>query len=154
MEQSGAIDVGCGIFNYAITATTPREVQERNCYTADQFGQHDDIYEHNVRFISGFTCAGTALKPIRRGDPSTYISYPAYNGKQPVQMNIYWKDGCILDYPSTDEIYPANPLELDDPGSTFCQDLLINNWEKCDNTGVGGNVQAGCLVYDFKAAHD
>ena len=154
MQRNGFLDVGCGVFDYAITKTAAREVQERQCYGADDFGSHDDIHSHYVRFISGYTCAGTSLKTIRRGDPSTFISCPAYDGKQPVQMDIYWKDGCVLDYPSTDEIYPANPLELEDPGSTFCQNLLIENWGKCDNKGVGGNVQVGCLVYDFKATHD
>ncbi|KAI1420238.1 hypothetical protein F5Y12DRAFT_719727 [Xylaria sp. FL1777] len=154
MQGGGSLDVGCGIFDYMITPTTPRETQERQCYGADDFGPHDDIHPRHLRYISGLTCAGTGITPIKRGDPSTNIVFPAYDKQQPVQMNIYWKDGCVLDYPGTDEVYPANPLELDDPGSTFCQDLLIDNWAKCDNTGVGGSIQAGCLVYDFKATQE
>ncbi|KAJ3579508.1 hypothetical protein NPX13_g1055 [Xylaria arbuscula] len=135
MRNNCSLAVDCGVFDYAITAIAAREVQERHCYGADDFGSHDDIHSR------------------ARGDPSTFISYHAYDRQQPVQMDIYWKDGCVLDSPSTDEIYPSNPLQLEDPGSTFCQNLLIENWEKCDNKGAGGKVQAGCLVYDFKATH-
>ncbi len=49
------------------------------------------------------------------------------------------------------EIYPANPLAVKDPGATACQDLLVDNYKKCNNGGVGGSIQAGCLVYEFKA---
>ncbi|KAI0968987.1 hypothetical protein F4678DRAFT_463738 [Xylaria arbuscula] len=154
LQGGGSLDVGCGVFDYIITPTTPREVQERQCYGADDFGPHDDIHPHHTRFITGLTCAGTGIIPIKRGDPSTNIVFRAYDKQQPVQMSIYWKDGCILDYPGSDEIFPANPLELDDAGGTFCQDLLADNYEKCNNRGAGGSIQVGCLVYDFRATHD
>ncbi|KAI0903283.1 hypothetical protein F4823DRAFT_619231 [Ustulina deusta] len=154
MHGSGSLDVGCGVFDYTITPTTPLEIQERHCYGTEDFGAHGDIHDHDTKFAAGFACAGTGLTPIKRGDPSTNIVLRAYNKLQPVQLRIYWKDGCVLDYPGLDEIYAANPLDQDNPGSRICQDLLVDNWAKCDNKGVGGNIQVGCLVYDFKATHD
>ncbi|KAJ8132073.1 hypothetical protein O1611_g1551 [Lasiodiplodia mahajangana] len=154
MQRSGSVDVGCGVFDYTITPTTPLELQERQCYASDEFGSHHDIHGDQVTWISGFACTGAGIKTIKRGDSSTNIAYAAYDNRQPVQFNIYWKDGCVLDYPSYDEVHPANPLVLDDPGHTYCQDLFINNYKKCYNDGVGGSIQAGCLVYEFKATHD
>ncbi|RYP86389.1 hypothetical protein DL770_004894 [Monosporascus sp. CRB-9-2] len=70
-----------------------------------------------------------------------------------IDYNIYWKDGCLLDYPGADEVYPANPLNVQDPGHTACQYLLVDNYKKCNNGGVGESIQVGCLVYEFKAQH-
>lgn len=59
-------------------------------------------------------------------------------------------DCGVFDY----NITPTTPLALKDPGYTYCQNLFIDNYKKCDNTGVRGSIQAGCLVYDLKAKHD
>lgn len=48
----------------------------------------------------------------------------------------------------------ANPLARKDAGPRECQNLFIDNYKKCNNGGVGGSVQVGCLVYEFKATHD
>ncbi|KAK8057591.1 hypothetical protein PG996_011528 [Apiospora saccharicola] len=113
MQKKGSIDVGCGVFNYEIAAPppkTPREVHNPRCYRPDEFGSHDDIHESEIRRMSGFVCAGTALKPIKRGDSSTNLAYAYYDNHQPVQYNVYWKDGCELE-DGADEVYPANPLD-------------------------------------------
>jgi len=154
MQTSGSFDADCGVFNYNIVPTTPQTLQDRHCYGSNDFGAHGDIHADQVSLMSGFACAGTAIKTIKAGDASTNIAYAAYDNSQPVQFDIYWKDGCVLDYPSPNEVFPANPLGLKDPGYVYCQNLFIDNYQKCDNTGVGGNIQAGCLVYDFKAKHD
>ena len=156
MQKKGSIDVGCGVFDYEIAAPapkTPREVHNPRCYRPDEFGDHDDIHESEIRFMSGFACAGTALATIKRGDASTNIAKSYYDNHQPVQYNVYWKDGCELE-DGADEVYPDNPLGRKDPSHTECQELLIDNYKRCLNGGVGGSIQAGCLVYEFKATHD
>ncbi|KAH6706397.1 hypothetical protein BKA61DRAFT_580638 [Leptodontidium sp. MPI-SDFR-AT-0119] len=51
-----------------------------------------------------------------------------------------------------EEIYPSNPLAFKDAGPTYYQELLIDNYKKCRNRRVRGNIQAECLVYNFKAS--
>ncbi|KAH7333207.1 hypothetical protein BKA65DRAFT_596796 [Rhexocercosporidium sp. MPI-PUGE-AT-0058] len=156
MQTTGSIDVDCGVFEYSITppSTTPLVLQNRNCYGANDFGSHKDIHESEVRKFSSMACAGTARTPIRSDDPSSNRRFATFDNKQPIQYKIYWKEGCVLEPPGGEEIYPSNPLASKDAGSTYCQGLLIDNFKKCNNGGVGGNIQAGCLVYDFKAKHD
>jgi hypothetical protein len=153
MAKTGKVDVGCGVFDYNIVGpTVPLALQERHCFGVDEFGSHGDIQWGTQSYYSGFACAGTALKTLKRGDPSTNIHFETTDGDVPYQYNIYWKDGCVLDYiPGYDEVYPANPLDVKDPGYTACQELLVDNYKKCYNGGVGGSIQAGCLVYEFKA---
>jgi hypothetical protein len=154
MRKSGSLDVDCGVFDYNITPTTPRAMQDRHCYGANDFGSHGDIHLNQISSMSGSLCAGLANKPIKRGDSSTNIVYAGYDNQQPMQFSIYWKEGCVLDFPGGDNIFPANPLALKDAGFNYCQNLFMDNYRKCTNTGVGGNIQAGCLVYDLKAKHD
>ncbi|KAK8015582.1 hypothetical protein PG991_008470 [Apiospora marii] len=156
MQKKGSIDVGCGVFDYEIAAPapkTPREVHNPRCYRPDEFGDHDDIHESEISWMTGFACAGTALKTIKRGDTSTNLAKAYYDNHQPVQYNVYWKDGCELE-DGADEVYPDNPLGRKDPSHTECQKLLLDNYKRCLNGGVGGSIQAGCLVYEFKATHD
>ncbi|KAI1346531.1 hypothetical protein F5Y01DRAFT_321669 [Xylaria sp. FL0043] len=152
MQSSGSLDVDCGVFDYTIVATTPLEVQEQQCYGADDFGSHGDIHESRVNQLSLRTCINSP-NTIKRGDPSTNVAVPDDDDGQPVQMNIYWKDNCVLDYPSPDEMSPGNPLGPDHL-DIYCRNLLNNDWKQCNNKGVGGYIQVGCLVYEFKATHD
>lgn len=153
MSKSGKLDIGCGVFDFAIAGpTVPLAAQERHCFGADEFGKHGDIQPATVSSLSGWACVGTAITPIKRGDPATNIHFLSVDGKVPYQYNIYWRDGCLLDSEvGYDAVFPANPLGVKDPGHTACQDLLVDNYKKCNNGGVGGSVQVGCLVYEFKA---
>ncbi|KAB5578286.1 hypothetical protein GE09DRAFT_1089179 [Coniochaeta sp. 2T2.1] len=153
MAKTGKLDVGCGIFDFNIVGpTVPLTAQDRHCYRPDEFGKHRDVQGGTVSFYSGHACVGTAITTIKRGDPSTNIHFERVDGGVPYQYNIYWKDGCLLDYiPGFDAVYPANPLNVKDPGYTTCQQFLIDNYKQCNNGGVGGSIQVGCLVYEFKA---
>ncbi|KAI0004056.1 hypothetical protein F4779DRAFT_630464 [Xylariaceae sp. FL0662B] len=152
MPKSAKLDVGCGVFDYNIVGPTmPLEPQKRKCYGKDDFGSHGDIQRYWQRLYTGYACTGTALKPIKRGDSSTFRHFQTVTNGVPYQFNIYWKDGCITDYPGRDEIYASNPQDIKDPGHVACQNLLTDNYDKCYNGGVGGSIQVGCLVYEFKA---
>ncbi|KAH7381918.1 hypothetical protein BKA64DRAFT_749377 [Cadophora sp. MPI-SDFR-AT-0126] len=156
MTTTGSINVECGVFDYKILAppTTALALQDRQCFPSDAFGSHGDIHEGSVRNLAAIACAGTGKKFIKRDDPSTTVKFAAFDKKQPVQFKIYWKEGCLLDPPGGVEMLPSNPLALKDPEKYTCQNLLGDNYKKCINGGVGGTIQAGCLVYEFKAEHD
>lgn len=160
--KTGKLELDCGTAKYAMNnpdddEETPEEkpktalkMQDDTCYGADDFGDHGDIHESWVRQYSGWTCAGTAISTIKAGEEGTFRNvYTVINGV-PYQFNIYWKDRCELETGQT-EMYPANPLGEENPGYTKCQEILIDNYKRCINGGVGGSNQAGCLVYEFKA---
>ncbi|KAH7131762.1 hypothetical protein B0J13DRAFT_451823, partial [Dactylonectria estremocensis] len=126
------------------------KMQNDKCYRADDFGDHCDIQEIWVRQYSGWACAGTAINVVKAGKEDTFRHINAVMNDVPYQYNIYWKDGCELETGQT-EMYPANPLDEDNPGYTKCQEILIDNYKRCNNGGVGGSNQAGSLVYEFKA---
>jgi hypothetical protein len=152
MAKTGKIDIRCGVFDYEIVGpTVPLALSERHCFGSDEFGSHGDIQESWQSQYTMDACVGTGIETIRRNDPSTNIHWETRSNDVPYQYNIYWKEGCLLDYPGSDEAYPSNPLGVGDVSPTICQDLLVDNYRACNNGGVGGSIQAGCLVYEFKA---
>ncbi|KAL0942067.1 uncharacterized protein CTRU02_204830 [Colletotrichum truncatum] len=150
MATYAEYDVGCGKFSYQISKPTPLTLQERHCFRADEFGEHKDINPgFQSKYIMG-ACVGTALKEnvIRKDNPSSFIHSGTVTNGAPYQYNIYWEEGCILET-GAESVSPAQPL-----GPTHeatCANLLRDNFKKCNNGGVGGRIQAGCLVYEFKA---
>lgn len=150
MAKKGQVDVGCGVFEYSIESnTTPLKAFTRQCFRHDEFGDVGDVHGSRVKELTATPCWGSGIDPIKRGDPSTFRSHSTVSGGVPYQLNIYWKDGCTLD--GTDELLPSNPLNIKNQDGRFCQETLYDNWKQCNNKGVGGRIQVGCLVYEFKA---
>lgn len=129
---------------------TALKMQNDKCYGRDDFGDHGDIQEYWVRRYSDWACGGTALRTIKAGKPDTFINVYTTDNNVPYQYNVYWRDGCELETGET-EMYASNPLNENGPGHTKCQDILIDNYKRCNNGGVGGSIDAGCLVDEFKA---
>ena len=129
---------------------TTLEMQNDMCYGQDDFGDHGDIQESWVREYSNYACVGTGIDTIKAGEPGSFINWHTVEHGVPYQYNVYWKDECELETGQT-EMYASNPLDEQDPGDTKCQDILRDNYKRCNNGGVGGSIEAGCLVYEFKA---
>ncbi|EEY22377.1 predicted protein [Verticillium alfalfae VaMs.102] len=129
---------------------TSLTLQNDFCYGRDDFGSHGDVHESWVSQYSGWACAGTALKTVQAGKPDTFLEFYTVTNDAPYWYKVWWKDGCELEGGQT-EAYASNPLMEENPGYTKCQEILIDNYKRCNNGGVGGNIQAGCLVYEFKA---
>ncbi|KAL6400778.1 hypothetical protein AUP68_16495 [Ilyonectria robusta] len=158
--KTGELNLDCGTVKYAMNEPdeeapeekpkTALKMQNDKCYGRDEFGDHGDIDEYWVRWYSGWACGGTALNTIKAGQPDTFINTYTTNNDVPYQYNVYWKDGCELETGET-EMYASNPLNEKNPGHTKCQEILIDDYKRCNNGGVGGSIEAGCLVYEFKA---
>ncbi|KAM0594562.1 hypothetical protein ACHAP6_000305 [Verticillium nonalfalfae] len=167
MAKSGKVDVDCGTFDYAIEekvvyspkeppmpdpatpAKTPLKVFPRFCFAADAFGDHGDIQPSMVRDYSSYPCYRSSEWPIKQDDKSTFRRWATMTNDVPYQFNIYWKHGCVSEGP--DEAYSTDPFNSGKPDYKLCYDTMRDNYRKCNNGGVGGNIQIGCLVYEFKA---
>lgn len=148
MTQWGTVNAGCGQFGYRISSTeVPLEAFNRHCFEAGEFGDHGDIERLGVSRVAGAACTASSIEPIKRRDESTFRHINRTFGKVRYEQKIYWKDNCSLK--ETDSVLPNNPLRVENPGKT-CYETLMDNYKKCDNGGIGGRIQIGCLVYEFK----
>ncbi|CAI0654848.1 unnamed protein product [Colletotrichum noveboracense] len=159
MSTTGSINVGCGTYSYAIekfdykpdpASTTPLTLQERVCFDKDAFSKHGDVYEMDQRFFTGIACGGTADKVIKKGIRGAQVTYQGNVNDVLYTYNIFWMDGCEMD---VDEVNAMVPLGKTGEGVT-CTQFMIDNYKKCNNGGIGGTIQAGCVVYEFKASEN
>lgn len=158
MYEEGSLDVGCGKFTYKIQEREElTELKEfpQSCYKEDDFEPlaSDGVYKDAILEFTGPPCGGVARREqvIKKGDKSTFIHYSTTDSKVPYQYNIWWKDGCTLDNDGPSEVWASNPLMVEKPGHRQCFDNLYRNWKDCNNGGIGGTIQIGCLIYEFKA---
>lgn len=155
MAWSGKVDVGCGVFTYNIVSPVKLVLGNRNCYDRSSFDLIAGVNGDSVKYYATLACANTKYKMMKRNDSSTFI-HMIRGGpdKQPYQFNISWKDQCQL-VSGAEEILVGDPLSgADRFTGDPCINMLYDNWRQCDNGGKGGNIQAGCLMYDFRPSSD
>ncbi|KAH7627823.1 hypothetical protein B0T09DRAFT_402499 [Sordaria sp. MPI-SDFR-AT-0083] len=110
---------------------TPLALQNQQCYSESQWPKHGDVNEFSVKEAAKAACNGK-----RSG--------------MPLKMRVEWKEGCVLAAGGVAEQEPRRPLgEKGVDGKDGCYELFYNNWRNCNNGGVGGFRQVGCLVYSF-----
>ncbi|KAJ7161200.1 glycoside hydrolase family 18 protein [Mycena filopes] len=77
-------------------------------------------------------------------DWTTFVSQISYH------YRIEWVNGCIT---TVDKQNVGYPVGSDSPdGFSPCQHYLNDAYRDCNNGGVGGSIQAGCLKYSFIGA--
>lgn len=157
MYESGTYNVGCGTFSYKISKpVTDLKEHDRFCYKPEDLPElKGDVQDREVMSGTVMPCASRALPQyiIKKDDKSTFVQNITTRGKVPYQYNIWWKEGCTLADNGPTAVFAADPLILgQDAGPTMCQDTLWKNWKECNNGGRGGNVQIGCLIYEFMAS--
>ncbi|KAB5539434.1 hypothetical protein GE09DRAFT_1248586 [Coniochaeta sp. 2T2.1] len=157
MYEKGSYDVGCGTYDYRIYNPFIKLVEfPRSCYKQEEVPPlKGDVHGGSVKWGTLGPCAGSGRPEniIKKDDKSTFIQKLSWDGKVPYQYNIWWQEGCTLVGNAPTSAYAPDPLmQGRDAGATKCQDTLYLNWEKCNNGGIGGYVQLGCLVFEFKAS--
>ncbi|EWZ45788.1 hypothetical protein FOZG_06005 [Fusarium oxysporum Fo47] len=60
------------------------------------------------------------------------------------EYKVNWAQDCITDGDTQDIRWP-----LGQAGDITAYSLMRDAFEKCNNGGIGGSIQAGCLVYTF-----
>ncbi|KAK7916910.1 hypothetical protein PG985_010518 [Apiospora marii] len=154
LQILGELDVGCGNFGYNIhRAKAELREYDRVCYKKDDFVWKGPISSGHVTTIAHFYGCPDPDKPVRKDDKSTFrhAYYVPGPGGEAYQFNIWWKEGCTLDNGGPSEALIANPLDKSPSDRGDCIRYMLDNYRECNNGGVGGTIQVGCLIYEFKA---
>ncbi|GKT48097.1 uncharacterized protein ColSpa_08278 [Colletotrichum spaethianum] len=125
---------------------TPLEERTRICNIEADYTPHDAIdsqkQEKGVSAFCGFLRGkGGYLEP--RG-MSQRVEFQDEKGVRH-HYKVEWAAGCQTDVKSQSIRRPLRPISA----SPICDDLMRDNYLKCNNGGVGGKVQVGCLVYTY-----
>ncbi|KAK3485229.1 uncharacterized protein B0T23DRAFT_43756 [Neurospora hispaniola] len=159
MALSGSLDVTCGTYSYHIippgsssdSGGTPLALQEQQCYLESQWPKHFDVHEGSVKQAAKVACGSELKLPEKMSKDSKAWEDVHMWGRtgMKLKMRVEWKDGCVLAGGEAEQ-EPRRPLGAGGvDGKDGCYELLYNDWKNCNNGGVGGYRQAGCLVYSF-----
>ncbi|OKP14964.1 hypothetical protein PENSUB_4309 [Penicillium subrubescens] len=123
-------------------------LQERKCHSADQFGGHGDVRGSEIS-MAATGCAGISDDKAKLKEGSEAVKLQSTYGGTKMQFTMSWIKNCKG--PEQDARYPfGEPHNL---GNT-CWQLLLDDWQKCNNGGAGGSIDYSCVRYDFRPTHD
>lgn len=130
----------------------PWEIRNRQCHDESDFPDHVDIHRKSVENGAKWVCQTyewfkSAIGP---GGKGTYVhEYWEDNRGATFHFVAEWIKDCQT---QTDRQYPNNPFEDDVVNHGTCIFIYLNEiWDGCNNGGVGGTVEAGCLRYNLEA---
>ncbi|KAK8134605.1 hypothetical protein PG984_006617 [Apiospora sp. TS-2023a] len=151
MAREGTYDRGCGTYKWSI-ATPPKEdpgttyvaldgPQEQFCHATFNFPGHKDVRREDVINTANKACAAAPQK-FTKDTPRWQKKYT--EGGTDYFYSIEWQGGCRTDVEEQD-------IQMLDGKTRYpnCWHMMHDSWANCDNDGVGGNRQAGCLQYTF-----
>ncbi|RYP91394.1 hypothetical protein DL770_002439 [Monosporascus sp. CRB-9-2] len=128
------------------TPTTPLERGEIVCHNEADFPGHADIsssaQDDFSTDFSGLEGPGGSddLGPDTGGITLSMQDGDGIN----YWYGVFWVQGCVTETATQNFRFP-----LGSPSSITAYLLMRENYTKCNNGGVGGKVQVGCLEYTF-----
>ncbi|RYP73619.1 hypothetical protein DL771_003507 [Monosporascus sp. 5C6A] len=128
------------------TPTTPLERSEIVCHNEADFPGHADIsssaQDDFSTDFSGLRGPGGSddLGPDTGGITLSLQDGHGIN----YWYGVFWVQGCVTETATQNFRFP-----LGSPSSITAYLLMRENYTKCNNGGVGGKVQVGCLEYTF-----
>lgn len=148
--KPGLASIDCGDFSWNITDDTPVTALTQTPPVCDQesaFPNHGNVQLAWIIYHSGSPCAGASDKNMKAGDPA--IDWRTVESGVGYHYNIQWIPGCKT---TTDTQNVGIPLAVQNPGPSICQNVFITMYNGCNNEGVGGSIDMGCLRYTFDIA--
>ncbi|KAH7139640.1 hypothetical protein B0J13DRAFT_638583 [Dactylonectria estremocensis] len=101
----------------------------------DTQGNLADVFCEVEPLDNGVSDMGPGDQPLERlREANDEINY---------YYSISWVDGCVTSVARQDVLSPIGD------GGASCKDILISTYNNCNNGGVGGYIDAGCLRYSF-----
>ncbi|GAW12853.1 hypothetical protein ANO14919_022240 [Xylariales sp. No.14919] len=133
------------------TSTTPLTRGPINCFDEADFPGHADIQpgdqDDSSRKFSDKE-GDTDDDTIGPGDPAFTLHSVDSHGAN-YDYSCRWVDGCVTEVERQDFGFPLGV----NSGSLITAYLLVReDYTKCNNGGVGGSCQVGCLLYTFEGA--
>ncbi|OLN98040.1 hypothetical protein CCHL11_06862 [Colletotrichum chlorophyti] len=138
----------------------PWEVHPAVCHNEKDFPKHPDISPKHQGEIANEFCNHPLLSIIltKSEDPAlrNYAQPFLFSWRKHKKkfwrtekgcnydFHVSWAEGCTTRY---DFQNIQHPLGRD---RKWCFDLMRENFKNCNNGGVGGKTQAGCIIYDFQ----
>ncbi|KAL6903018.1 hypothetical protein GGI43DRAFT_433149 [Trichoderma evansii] len=124
----------------------PLVVNSAVCEDEANLPGHAPINEEHQSQLASFACLGLNLvhhisSMDSHSEPITYSANP--DGTN-YFYSISWIDGCETAVESQDPSLP-----LGSSLSPLCSNVLTWAYDWCDNGGVGGYIDVGCLRYQF-----
>jgi hypothetical protein len=114
------------------------------CGDEDDLRGHAGIHEQRVRQTSFKWCFLPAVKGFMSASDGCVIDIQRDSWGVLYEYSICWAEDCAGEPQDK-----RKPLGEEGPR---CEAILHQySWKACNNGGVGGQVQAGCLIYKIRA---
>ncbi|KAK2061224.1 hypothetical protein LY76DRAFT_624686 [Colletotrichum caudatum] len=125
---------------------TPLKAQARVCNLEADYSPHDSVdSKKQEKGVSAFCDLlrgkGGYLEP---GMESQRVEFQDANGGRH-HYKVEWAAGCQTEVEDQAIRRPLGHVSA----ALNCHDLMRDNYLMCDNGGVGGKVQVGCLIYTY-----
>ncbi|KAG4272644.1 hypothetical protein FPRO04_10386 [Fusarium proliferatum] len=118
---------------------TPLELGPVFC--KNRGGDHKDVSPGAVKSLADAYCEANLPVDMKSDSPAAGITKSDL-----YYYEVSWVEGCKTTVESQD---PYIPLGNDGP---LCKDLFVKAYAGCDNGGIGGYIDAGCVRYMFLGA--
>ncbi|KAI3317157.1 pectin lyase fold/virulence factor [Xylariaceae sp. AK1471] len=124
--------------------TTPLTRGPINCFDESDFPGHADIQPGDQ---TGFAYEFSMMDIKFERGPNDPPIARRYSDRFDVNYDYRceWVPGCVTEVAEQNYILP---LGTDTELTAY--DILVDNYEQCNNGGVGGTCQVGCLLYTFE----
>lgn len=129
------------------TSVTPLTRGPINCFDEADFPGHADVNPDDQDELSYiFSTIYTDVPTIGPGDDPVTLHGTDKHGIN-YDFSAEWVHGCVTTVDRQSFGFPIGDFSL-----VTAYLLVREDYTKCNNGGVGGSCQAGCLLYTFKGA--
>ncbi|CZR36151.1 uncharacterized protein FPRO_03589 [Fusarium proliferatum ET1] len=175
LAKKGSIDIGCGTYSYRVSkkadsasTTLPSatsqaktktadpkptttdvkfEIQNLQCNNEDDFRGHVDISSGAAYDVIFDACTHSDKENLyMTSESEPYVKEFKDTDSHKHRVTWSWIDGCSM---KNEKVSVLDPLDegLLSRGVMRCVMVLIDAWFGCDNGGVGGSEDVGCVRY-------
>ncbi|KAL7906301.1 hypothetical protein GGI35DRAFT_482472 [Trichoderma velutinum] len=171
-NNAGSLDAGCGTYSLSIkpvattsityttesppepteTPKTPLELKPVVCSDESNFPGHGDVHKRDQERQAESFCETYFLdrnqKAIYMNSQSktVWVTGGGLFGEDHLYFSVSWIDGCETTVDSQNVMLPVGDINVN------CGNILFKTYTDCNNGGVGGYIDAGCLRYQFNPA--
>ncbi|EGP89797.1 uncharacterized protein MYCGRDRAFT_90532 [Zymoseptoria tritici IPO323] len=129
----------------------------RKCHDVSRFPGHGDLSGRAQRIFAVDTCEeGRKVELSSKGER---IAERKFNQESFVNYDFYihWIPGCrlknadgkLVDRQKVDFKTTSDNKDPSTVHNSACMAYFVSTYKQCNNEGVGGSIEAGCLKYTF-----